>query len=601
MCRYVLPLLSVLLLTTRVYGQMEFDIDEVVVTATRTERLLDDVPVPTKVISAYELERAGVQSLTDALQNEVPGVVFTPDAMGNNMRIRGLTTRYVLVLVDGERLVAEGAGGNVNLDRVAVGDVERIEILSGAAAAMWGANAVGGVINIITKRSADMSASATAGSHGIWRLDAGAGGSKGAWAARGSVSRNSSEGFVGGLPYTDWGGSGYLGWTKRRAEIQATGRVFSHEAFNPENSAETSHKLTRSWAAGVAGGYEWDGNSLRLSVNSDNYYDYSVLERHGGRKRRDNRGGGLAVRMVDNFRVSERMEIVGGAEFNREEVFASTTLGPEPVTHATHDGALFAQTSWKPVAKAEIVAGVRYTRSSQFGNAFSPSLAAVWRTGRWRLRGSAATSFRPPTIKELHYDFDHQGMFMVYGNPELKAEKGFYTQFSAEYRYRTFDLSATLYFNRIDDKITQYEVEADRLELHYKNVNSATLKGVDMSLLWNIAPRWMVRGAYGFCDARDDATGRRLDSSPRHSATASLSWTGWLTAQAGGRAMSSYTYLTATGDTKRTEPQAVWRAAVSKEVGWGITVTAKVENIFGTRSISNPAGRQIFIGLKYKF
>jgi outer membrane receptor for ferrienterochelin and colicins len=161
-------------------------------------------------------------------------------------------------------------------------------------------------------------------------------------------------------------------------------------------------------------------------------------------------------------------------------------------------------------------------------------------------------------------------------------------------------MSATIYFNRIDDKITQYSVEADRLELHYMNVSSATLRGVDVNMLWNVVPRWTVRGTYGFCDARDNATDRRLDSSPRHSGTASLSWTGWLTARIGTRAMSSYSYLTATGDTKHTDPQAIWRAALSREVGWGITVSAKVENVFDVRSIGDPIGRQILLGLKYK-
>lgn len=592
--------LLLLFLSPSVFGQMEVDMEMVVVTGTRTERVLGDEPVPTKVISAYELERAGTQSLTEALQNEIPGVVFTPDAMGNNMRMRGLTTRYILVLVDGERLISEGAGGNVNLDRVAIGEVERIEIVDGAAAALWGANAVGGVINIITKRGAGVGASIVAGSHNTWRLGVDAGMEKDAWSVRGGVQRNSSGGFEGGFPYTDWGGSGHVGWRRRRADIQVSGRMFSHETFNPGNSVETTHRLTRSWVAGVTGGYEWVKNSLRISVNSDNYYDYTVLERRGDERRRDNRGSSVAARMVDNFRMNERVELVGGAEFNREEVFATTTLGPQPATHGLHDGALFVQTSWKPATEAEIVAGARYTCSSQFGSAFSPSLAAMWRIGRWRLRGGAAMSFRPPSIKELYYDFDHQGMFMVYGNPGLKAEKGFYAQLSAEYRHRKIDLSATLYFNRIDDKITQYEVEGERLELHYKNVSSATLRGMDVRLLWNVMPRWTLRGAYGFCDARDNGTGRTLDSSPRHSATASLSWTGWLTVQAGGRATDSYTYLTATGYMKRTEPQAVWRTSVSKEVWRGISVMAKIENIFDVRSVGDPAGRQILFGLKYK-
>jgi outer membrane receptor for ferrienterochelin and colicins len=584
------------LLPASLCAQRVLKAPEVVVTATRSGRPLADVPVPTTVISARDIELTGAVSVTEALQNALPGLLFTPDAMGNNLRLRGLTTRYVLILVDGERLVAEGAGGNVNLDRVAAGDVERIEVVGGAAAALWGAGAVGGVVNIITKRGSGVSAAAAAGNHNTWRAEASADVTAGNFTGHGSVLRNSSGGSLGLLPYTDHGGNARVGWAAGRAKAGATGRFFSHETFNPEGAGNTTHRLAHSWMAGAHGGYAWTNNTLDISLNSDNYTDYVVFERRDNERERENRASILGARAVDVHRFGERLELVGGAEFNHEESFATETLGAQPATRTLRDGAIFAQTALRGAA-TEYIFGARYTRSSRFGGAFSPSLSALWRHGRWRLRGGAGTSFRPPSIKELYYDYDHQGMFHIWGNPALKAENGLYTQLSAEYTFGTVNASATIYHNHIRNKITQYQAGRD---LHYTNVGSATLRGVDANLLWAPAARWTMRAAYGYCDAHDNVTHRQLISTPRHSGTASLSWTGWLTAQLGTRAISSYTHLTSTGDTRRSRGQVVWRIALSREIFYGIAATAKVENIFDTRSVSDPAGRQLLIGLKYQ-
>ncbi|MDE7149790.1 MAG: TonB-dependent receptor, partial [Bacteroidales bacterium] len=131
--------------------EQALSLGEVVVTGTRTERHLADVPVLTTVIPSREMEKAASVSVLEALEDVVPGIVSSENAMGNNLRIKGLNSRYILFLVDGERLVSEGAGGNVNLDQIDVNQIERIEIVQGAASALYGSNAVGAIINLITK------------------------------------------------------------------------------------------------------------------------------------------------------------------------------------------------------------------------------------------------------------------------------------------------------------------------------------------------------------------------------------------------------------------------------------------------------------------
>ena len=155
-----------------ILAEQIFNINEVVVTGTRTEKRLAEAPVLTTVIGEREIEKAGSVSMLESLQDNIPGIVISPNAMGNNMRIKGLNSRYILMLVDGERLVSEGAGGNVNLDQIDVNNIERIEMINGAASALYGSNAVGAVINVITKKPVhkfEADANASWANHNTWR------------------------------------------------------------------------------------------------------------------------------------------------------------------------------------------------------------------------------------------------------------------------------------------------------------------------------------------------------------------------------------------------------------------------------------------------
>lgn len=121
----------------------QIKLEEVVVTGTRTEKRLSEVPVLTTVISEKDIRKSGVQTALEALEDNLPGIVSEANAMGNNLRIKGLSSRYILFLVDGERMVSEGAGGNINLSQIDVNSIKRIEIINGAASALYGSNAVG--------------------------------------------------------------------------------------------------------------------------------------------------------------------------------------------------------------------------------------------------------------------------------------------------------------------------------------------------------------------------------------------------------------------------------------------------------------------------
>lgn len=270
-----------------------------------------------------------------------------------------------------------------------------------------------------------------------------------------------------------------------RSDVNVVGRFFSHETFNPTGSMNASHALSHNLSLGANGGLSSADkrNSMRLSVNFDKYFDYEVLEKKNDTKNKDNTSSYISARFIDTFIPTAKWELIGGLEYNHEENFATSTLGATPTTKTLDDANVFAQAEYEILKNFDAVAGARYTYNSQFGSAFTPKLSLMYEVAEWRFRGGVGTAFRAPSIKELYYDFDHQGMFWVYGNPDLKAEKGLYSSLSAEYTEGLLNVSVSAYYNNINNKITQYDVinAAGGNEKYYKNVSSATLRGIDVT------------------------------------------------------------------------------------------------------------------------
>lgn len=144
---------------------MTFDMQEVVVTATRTPLTLKEAPVLTRIITARDLEKRGAGTLQQALENELAGVEFHQTGYGSSISFQGLDARYVLFLIDGERIAGE-TSGNIDYNRIPLQNIERIEIIRGAASVLYGSNAMGAVVNIITRmpqKRFELSASARYG------------------------------------------------------------------------------------------------------------------------------------------------------------------------------------------------------------------------------------------------------------------------------------------------------------------------------------------------------------------------------------------------------------------------------------------------------
>ncbi len=148
-----------------------YNLNEVVVTATRTPLALKNTPVITRVISAREIETSGARSIQEVLSNALAGVEFHQAGFGTQMLFQGLDARYILFLVDGERMAGE-TYGNIDYARIPVGNIERIEIVRGASSVLYGSNAMGMVVNVITRTPKHgVEINASAGYAGFYEKD----------------------------------------------------------------------------------------------------------------------------------------------------------------------------------------------------------------------------------------------------------------------------------------------------------------------------------------------------------------------------------------------------------------------------------------------
>ncbi len=606
-------------------------LDEMVVTGTRTAKRLSETPILTTVVNELNIKQTASTSALESLLENIPAMAGSESAMGSSLTYKGLNSRYMIFLVDGERLVPEGASGNINLNQIDVDNIKRIEVVDGAASALYGSNAVGAVINIITKEpksKIEGGVNVVMETNRTLRTKVDIGANLNKVSMRTAAFRHSSGGFSAengsGSPYEDWGADVKLKYKPiETIDIKASARFFSHETLKLPGSLSVSHPYTQNWNANLGSTYKSKNNkhSASISTNYNHFIDYEKFRPdYDFDMQRESSATYISARALYNYVPSKKCMLVAGLEYNRESNMETKTLGDTMTTKLIQDANAFAQGEWEPVKSFDIVLGARYTYNSQFGSAFNPKLSLMYEIVGLKFRGGIGTAFRAPSIKELYYDFDHFGMHHIFGNPDLKAEKGLYGSLSVEYNWQYLNLSVSGYYNQIIDKIEQdMRISSDgnggnRTEYFYHNVSSATIRGFDVSGSYTFFRQLTLKANYSFCDAIDNSTGDYLTSALRHSGNVSLTWNGKivtepLSVNITGKFNSPRRYSDEdeNGNDVILESATynIWKIAVVKPIHikrHTIEVTAKVDNLFNFQTPSYvTSGRMYLIGLRYYF
>lgn len=263
----------------------DMTLNEVVVTGTRTPKLLKDSPVLTRVISGADIRKSDATNISDLLQSELPGIEFSYSMNQQvSLNMQGFGGNAVLFLIDGERVAGETLD-NVDFSRLNLNDAGKVEIVKGAASSLYGSNAVGGVVNIISRESSEpwsMNVNARYGKHNEQRYGLNFGFNT--WKISNSLSAQythidsydmKNQGdynrFYGGRTYNLKDRLTF----KVNDKLKFTGRVGYF--FRERNSAETTHDRYRDLSAGLKGVYDFSkATNLELSYSYDQY-DLSLI------------------------------------------------------------------------------------------------------------------------------------------------------------------------------------------------------------------------------------------------------------------------------------------------------------------------------------
>ena len=523
------------------------EMEQVVVTGTRTPKLLANTPVLTKLITASDIAKADATNLRDLLQQVLPGVEFSY-AMNQqvHMNFSGFGGQSMLILVDGERLAGETMD-DVDFSRLCMDNVDHIEIVKGAASALYGSNAAGGVINIITKngiRPFALNLNARLGRHHEQRYGLSWQQGAGRWSNLLTVNRNSSDNYDvhnGDNPVTrvvatiygdaTWNFKEQLSY-RPSEKLSLTGRAgyFYRQLVR---TSETPERY-RDFSGGLRGIWKPDThNSLDLSYAFDQY-DKSDYQRITRLDIRDYSNVQNSLRLLYNHTFGSDDVLSLGADYMHDYLF-NTNLEDRTRRQDSFDA--FAQYDWNVSQQWEAVGALRYDYFSDGRiSRLTPKVSVRYQPVRnLNFRASYGMGFRAPTLKEKYYNFDMAGIWIVEGNPALKPEVSHNFNLSADYTHRHYNFTLAAYYNRIRDKIATgapfYKNPSDRIpHLPYLNLDDYSVSGGEATAQARWPNGLTARLSYAYTherlpkDKNSNAVNNQYIPARKHSMTGHIDW-----------------------------------------------------------------------------
>lgn len=598
-------------------------LDQVVITAARRPQRLADAVVTTEVVNRADIERTGSSDLASVL-TEQTGIQFHGGMpSGSGVMLQGIGAERVLILMDGQPMVGR-LSGNFDISRIPTNIVERVEVVKGPQSTLYGSEAMGGVVNIVT-RTAPMggwnaSASLLGGSEG--RMD----GTIGVAGSRGSLSAVVDLGLrsVRRTP----GVSSTTGSLAERMDVSIKSR------WEPDSSRSAELTVLRlderqRWSSGPR--FDFADNvqtgvraSATRSFGQQRITPAFHLSRfdHLARTSRT----GVPIAGTGNTQMQQLMEaellytgrlggiaVDAGVEGKRESVSSSDGRIASEDSGSVGGRVLYAV---EPFAQVElggdrwsVVPGARLTWNEQWGSAFTPRLAVRWRVLEpLTLRFSAGRGFRAPDFKELYMQFINDAAgYGVYGNRDLRPEHSDNLTAGAEWSVGRFYVRGQLFWNQLRDFIeTRPLPNNGPLILYtYDNVEDGLTRGTDLEV-GAVFGGVRAEASYGWLDARNRATDLRLLGRPEHSARASLSSA--VPVLGNATLTGIYTGMTPmerdaeTGELS-SERDAFFRldARVSHPLPYGMELSVGVDNVFDSRPTNwqGVVSRQIYSAISW--
>lgn len=488
--------------------------DSVVITASRSPEAAGNTARPLQLISADEIRSSGAGSLLDVLRTLGGVEVSSSGGMGQPLSVfmRGANSNQTVVLVDGVR-ISSPTLGTAPLESLPLALIDHIEILPGPSSSLYGADAIGGVIQIFTRsaeRSPGATVSLTAGQQGLGQL-------AGAWAAREGNTDLSLGAQV---------------MSTRGYNITTPANTYS---YNPDADGDRNHslnlRLTQHLSATQQLDLQWLNSSGRIHFddgagNSYNDNQTQTLTGHWA--------GALTPTLQSELRLARAWDNSTTTSSNYPGVTnsvqdeaswlnhlrlagGSLSAGLEWLQQNVSSDTAYSQTSrhiagalagWRAQYGAlALQADLRHDQNSQFGGHTTAQLATAWQVDpQWRLRASAGNAFKAPTLNDLYYTDAYGDR----GNPALQPELSNNVEVGADWHGAAVDLHATVFDNHLRQLIEWVENPVGSYTYQPVNLARAENLGTTWSAAARLDPATQLAVNLTFQNPKDSTTGAPL-------------------------------------------------------------------------------------------
>ncbi|MGL5384487.1 MAG: ligand-gated channel protein [Serratia sp. (in: enterobacteria)] len=549
--------------------------DTMVVTASGFQQRIQDSPATISVIPRQQLETRAYRDVTDALK-DVPGVVVTGGGSSSDISIRGMSSKYTLILIDGKRVDTRGTRPNSDNAGIEQGwlpplqAIERIEVVRGPMSSLYGSDAMGGVINIITRKTSttkawtgslqgDATIQEDRDSGDIYQTNAYAAGPliDGLLGLRvnGLFSHRGEDHFVNGF---------------NEQRMRSGTAVFSltpdeqndfdfeiGRSLQDRNSTPGKSVATENCRKGVCKPNSSSDNLYtrnNYSITHNGTYDFGNSTSYIQREETNNPGRDMKMyntifNTQTQFDLGDHMLNLGG-QYRYEKLSdggnqLEAADGLDQLTRWSW--ALFAEDEWALTNDFSLTTGIRMDRDQNYGSHWTPRMYGVWHlTEMWTVKGGVSAGYRSPDLRQSSANWGQitgggVSNGIIVGNPNLKPEKSISEEVGILWdNQEGLNAGITLYNTDFKDKITEvrrcnsssdpactigdttYDFVSDRV-----NVDKANMRGIEVTTGWQITDDWKLSTNYTFTESEQKSgefQGKALNQMPKHMINSVLDW-----------------------------------------------------------------------------
>ncbi len=554
-----------------------YNLNPVVVTGSGHHQRLKSTATPVHVLSAAEISEQGITTFDGALIRMMPQISMAPNSMGSFLRLNGLGNKYILILINGQKLSGD-ISNNVDLNRINMARVKRIEVLDGAASSLYGSDAIAGVINIITDQPSQDLVSVASDTR---------------VSGRGQLTENVT------LDIFKNGFGSYTSFTHDQADSYRNNDLEYVKGSDTETQMSIAPLFTGYRSNIIGQKFTYTPNQ-HLALNAGIDYSYKITNRPDTR---EDITGGLDYEMrykgfrwnvggiykftaknsiqadfvTDRFRYGKEYDVetksnaigdyvqskkqrmmegqlkaILGLTANSTTIFGADwrkdylTATSGNIDQHAYSLAAYVQHEMKFLRDLTATLGLRLTHHETFNNHLTPKATLMYAPGNFRFRTTYSAGFRAPGLDELYYHYFsvNRGKAQIsFGNKDLKPEHSHYFSLNAEYRTQVVAVSVTGYLNLIKDMVVKQNVDvddaarrmlmsefpemtqeqADKMVSYalYQNSDKGDVKGIQINLSANVLQGFNVSANYAYTYARtkSDEDWTALERSIRHAAT----------------------------------------------------------------------------------